>query len=98
MTIKTVKKPVYKRLLSAPAETKSHSRSMISRSHSHPGCLKDLVKSKQTSDLKRGFKKLFSSPKLKKGYGKFSILTCFTSTGIFVLLYNYVITVVIYSE
>lgn len=95
VTTKTVKKPVYQRLLSAPAETKSHSRSMIPRSHSHPGCLRDLDRPKQTSDMKRGFKKLFSSPKIKEGYGKFSILICFTS--VFMLLYN-VITVIIYSE
>ena len=97
MKTKTVKKPVYQRLLSAPAETTSDARSMMPRSHSHPGCLKDLDKPKQTSDLKRGVKKLFSSPRTKKGYSKFSILTCFASTSIFILLYND-ITFVIYSE
>lgn len=94
---RTVKKPVYQRLLSAPTEIKSDVKSMMRRSRSHPGCLKDLDKPKQTSDLKRGFKKLFSSPRIKKGYGMFSLLICFTSTSIFILLYN-VITVIIYSE
>ena len=94
---KTVKKPLYQRLLSAPAETISDAKSMMPRSRSHPGCLKDLDKPKQTSDLKSGFKKLFSSPRTKEGYSKFSILTCFTCTSIFILLYN-VIIVIIHSE
>ena len=76
---KTVKKPIYKRLLSAPAETKSDTKSMMPRSHSHPGALKNLGKPNETSDIKRGFKKLFSGPRIKKGYGKFhSILNCCT--------------------
>lgn len=69
-TSNTVRKPVYQRLLSAPAEkTRPDTRSnSMPRSHSHPGCLKDLDKPKQTSDLKCGLKKLFSSPRIKKGY------------------------------
>ncbi len=103
MTTKSVKRPMYERLLSVPVETLSKSTFKIPRSNSHPGALKDLSKAQEISDFKSGFKKLLSSPRIKRlarrGYSKFSVYLKLlkTSYGILQFLRFDWLAVVVYE-
>ena len=69
---KTVRRPMFQRLLSVPVKTQSKSK--IPRSFSHPGALNNLPKFdklKETLNFKSGFKGPGAKKHTKKGYSKF---------------------------